>query len=252
MAIGGVFWYYADMPEYSIILPAYNEAVNIERAVRETAAVFDRLGSYEIVVVDDGSRDRTAEIASALSVRLLRHGTNRGKGAAVATGVMNAQGDRLLFLDCDLATHPSEAVKFVEKMGECDIAIGSRRHADAVIAVRQPWYRVFYGRAINFFVRHFLKLPYRDTQCGFKMFRREAAQMIFKDLGPSRWTFDIEVLLRAKASGCRVIELPVTWTNGAASRVKIGEVISDLIYLWKLKKRLPRDGVDTTLDIRSR
>jgi dolichyl-phosphate beta-glucosyltransferase len=237
------------MPEYSIILPAYNEAANIERAIRETAAVFGPLESYEIIVIDDGSRDRTAAIAAALPVRLLRHEVNRGKGTAVRTGVMNAQGEYLLFLDCDLATHPREAVKFIEKINEADIIIGSRRVEGSQIAKPQPLYRSIFGRIINFSVRHLLKLPYRDTQCGFKMFRREAARRIFKDIGPSRWTFDIEILLRAKGLGYKVIELPVTWINGAMSRVRVGEVISDLIYLWKLKKILPRGGVDTTLDI---
>jgi len=232
--------------DYSVILPAYNEATTIERAIRETAAVFDPLKKeYEIIVVDDGSDDATAAIAAALAaefpaVRLLQHAANSGKGAAVRTGVMNAQGELLLFLDCDLATHPREAPAFIAKMGESDIVIGSRRVAGAVIAKAQPWYRSLSGRAINLFVRHFLKLPHHDTQCGFKMFRLEVAQDIFKNTGPSRWTFDVEALLRAKAAGYRVGELPVTWTNGEITRVKIGEVLSDLWYLFKLKGRLKK------------
>lgn len=226
---------------YSIILPAYNEAETIERAIREIAAIFDQFKKeYEIVIVDDGSRDDTAMIADSLAsefpaVRLLRHAANSGKGMAVRTGVMNAQGDLLLFLDCDLATHPREAPAFIAKMAEHDIVIGSRRVAGAVIAKAQPWYRSLSGRAINIFVRLFLKLPHHDTQCGFKMFRRVAAQDIFKNTGPSRWTFDVEVLLRAKAAGYRIGELPVTWHNNENSRVRVREVVSDLWYLLKLK-----------------
>jgi dolichyl-phosphate beta-glucosyltransferase len=230
--------------DYSIILPAYNEESTVERAIRETAAVFDQLTkTYEIIVVDDGSTDTTARVVNSVgaersTVRLVQHGSNRGKGEAVRTGVINAHGDFLLFLDCDLATHPREARAFIDKMGENDIVIGSRRVAGAVIARPQPWHRSLSGRSINLFVRHFLKLPHYDTQCGFKMFRSASAKSIFKDIGSSRWTFDIEILLRARDAGYKVVELPVTWTNGPVSRVKANEVLFDLWYLVKLKNQL--------------
>ena len=230
--------------DYSIILPAYNEAATIERAIREIAAVFDPLAKgYEIIVVDDGSSDATAGIVNSLlaelpAVRLLQHGENRGKGGAVRTGVMNAKGDWIFFLDCDLSTHPNEALKFIEQADRYDVIIGSRRVPGALIVKPQPWYRSLAGRAINFFVRHYLKLPHHDTQCGFKMFGRDAAQNIFNDLGPARWTFDVEVLMRAYASGYRVGELPVSWRHGENSRVKTDEVLSDLWYLLKLKNKL--------------
>ena len=234
--------------DYSIVIPAFNEAENVECALREIAAVFDPLAKeYEIIVVDDGSTDDTAGIVDSLSavlpaVRLLRHEKNRGKGGAVRTGVMNGKGDLILFLDCDLATHPREALAFIDRITTSDIVIGSRRVPGAVIAKAQPWHRSLSGRAINFFVRHFLKLPQHDTQCGFKMFRAEAAKDIFGDLGPSRWTFDVELLMRARAKGYRLAELPVTWTNGETSRVRAGEVVSDLWYLLKLKNRLNKNS----------
>ena len=230
--------------DYSVVIPAYNEEKTVARALRETAAVFDPLvKEYEIIVVDDGSSDATAAIVNSLSaelpaVRLLRHAANGGKGKAVRTGVMNAQGQSILFLDCDLATHPREAPAFIERMDDFDIAIGTRRHADSIIVRSQPWYRVLYGRAINFFIRRLVKLPYYDTQCGFKMFRAEAAKDIFGELGPARWTFDVELLMRAHANGYKIIELPVTWTNGKTSRVRASEVVFDLWYLLKLKNRL--------------
>ncbi len=230
--------------DYSVVIPAYNEEKTVERAIRETAAVFNPLSKqYEIIIVDDGSTDATAKIVDLLSnelpmLKLVRHETNRGKGGAVRTGVMNASGEFVLFLDSDLSTHPAEAPAFIAKMGESDIVIGSRRIPGAVIAKPQPWYRSLSGRAINFIIRHFLKLPHRDTQCGFKMFRREAAQNIFQDMSPSRWTFDAEILMRAYAAGYRVNELPVTWLNNENSRVKTNEVLSDLWYLLKIKGRL--------------
>jgi hypothetical protein len=155
--------------------------------------------------------------------------------------MMNAQGERLLFLDSDLATHPREVMAFIKALENADIAIGSRQATGTVIAVSQRWYRILYGRLINFFIRHWLKLPHRDTQCGFKMFRAAAAKDIFSDIGPSRWTFDVEVLLRAQAGGYKVVELPVTWSNGSQSRVKVHEVLSDLWYLIKLKNQLEKE-----------
>jgi dolichyl-phosphate beta-glucosyltransferase len=229
---------------YSVIIPAYNEAASIERAIRETSAVFNAFNRpYEILVVDDGSQDGTGDIAELMGqnfpvLNVLRHQTNLGKGAAVRTGVMNAQGERLLFLDSDLATHPREATAFIAALEDADIVIGSRRAKGSVIATRQPWYRILYGRAINFFIRNFLKLPHQDTQCGFKMFRAGVARDLFGDLVPSRWTFDVELLLRARANGYRVTELPVTWTDGRVSRVKAAEVLSDLWYLIKIKNKL--------------
>ncbi len=232
--------------KYSVIIPAFNEENTIGRAVRETAAVFNPFKEeYEIVVVDDGSSDATVGTAEALTIefpflKIIKHEINRGKGEAVRTGVREALGEQLLFLDSDLATHPREVAAFIEKMGDYDIAIGSRRARGAIIAKPQPWFRIFYGRMINFFIRHFLKLPHNDTQCGFKMFRAEVAKNIFNELGPSRWVFDIEVLLRARANGYKIAELPVTWTNGEFSRVKTNEVLADLWYLVKLKNKLNR------------
>lgn len=227
--------------KYSVIIPAYNEADTVSRAVRETAAVFGDLGeTYEILLVDDGSTDATRVVVESLkaeipSLRVIAHEVNRGKGAAVRTGVMCSAGEALLFLDCDLAVRPSEAPAFIKAIGENEIVIGSRRHPDAVIAKRQPWYRVAYGRLINFFIRKTLRLPHYDTQCGFKMFRAAAAKEVFASSGESRWLFDVEIIMRAHAAGFKVGELPVTWHNNENSRVRISEVIRDLGYLWRLK-----------------
>lgn len=229
--------------KYSIIIPAYNEADTVSRAVRETAAVFSNLGeAYEILVVDDGSTDATRAAAESLrpeipALKTVAHETNRGKGAAVRTGVMNSTGESLLFLDCDLAVRPAEASAFIAAIAENDIAIGSRRHPDAVIAKPQPWYRIAYGRAINFLIRKILRLPHHDTQCGFKMFRADVAKEIFAKAGESRWLFDVEILMRAHERGYRVSELPVTWADGGSSRVKFFHVLSDIRHLLKIKNR---------------
>jgi dolichyl-phosphate beta-glucosyltransferase len=228
--------------KYSVILPAYNEAETVSRAIRETAGVFGVIGDpYEILLVDDGSTDATRSVAESLKAEIpqlgvIVHEVNRGKGAAVRTGVMAARGEALLFLDCDLAVHPLESRAFIGALGDNDIAIGSRRHPDAVIAKPQPWYRIAYGRLINFFIRKTLRLPHHDTQCGFKMFSATAAKDVFAEAGESRWLFDAEILLRAHERGYRIAELPVTWTDGGSSRVRAGHVLSDLRLLLVRKK----------------
>ncbi len=162
---------------YSIVIPCWNEEKTIGRAVLETRAFFESLAApFEIIVVDDGSADRTAETVQNLSkeipeLRLIRHEKNLGKGAAVKTGVAAASGEWILFLDADLSTHPSAFKKFLPHLAEADIVIGSRRSSGGNIAEPQPWMREKFGQLFNLTVRLLFRLPYRDTQCGFKAIR---------------------------------------------------------------------------------
>lgn len=228
------------MLAYSVVIPAYNEEKTIAKAVRETRRVFRLYRKpFEIIVVDDGSSDRTAPVVSSLrpmvpELRLVRHDCNRGKGAAVRTGSLAAYGDHVLFLDADLATHPSEFTKFRPHLADHDIVIGSRRVAGADIAGRQPLYRDWLGRLFNLAVRNYLDLPYRDTQCGFKVLARPA-KLLLVSQRTSGWTFDAELLKRAQARGLRIKELPVTWTNGRESRVRLGHAWRILQDLRKIK-----------------
>jgi len=228
------------MLAYSVVIPAYNEEQTIARAVREARRVF-RLyrRPFEIIVVDDGSSDQTAPIVSSLKasvpeLRLVRHDCNRGKGAAVRTGSLAAYGDHVLFLDADLATHPSEFTKFRPHLADHDLLIGSRRVPGADIAVRQPIHRDLLGRAFNLAVRRYLDLPYRDTQCGFKVLSRPAKALLVSQR-TTGWTFDAELLKRAQARGLRIKELPVTWVNGRESRVRLGHAWRILQELRKIK-----------------
>jgi dolichyl-phosphate beta-glucosyltransferase len=226
---------------YSIIIPAYNEEHSVARAIREIRDVFNALDqSFEIIVVDDGSQDQTATVVRELMrdetpLRLVQHPTNIGKGAAVKTGVTNAQGELLFFLDCDLATHPNEAPAFISALhaNTADLVIGSRRVAGTQILVSQPRHRVLLGQLFNTLMRAHLRLPYTDTQCGFKLFTRRAAQIIFQDLQTNGWTFDVELLLRARKAGLRIIEMPVTWRDGKESRLGLRDT-------WKILKELHR------------
>jgi glycosyltransferase involved in cell wall biosynthesis len=239
-------------PKFSIIIPAYNEEKTVARAIRETAAVFDPLKEeYEIIVVDDGSADRTAEEAEKLvsehpSLALVAHETNRGKGEAVRTGVNAAAGEYAVFIDADLATHPSEIMAFLPRLGANKILIGSRTAAGAVISRTQPAYRVWGGRFINLLVRKIVGLPFRDTQCGFKMFDLAAGKKIFAEMPDSRWLFDIDLLARAVLSGCEIVELPVRWTDGATSRLKLFDVVKELPRLWRIRRLVKQAKKDQT------
>ncbi|MCA9384916.1 MAG: glycosyltransferase family 2 protein [Candidatus Magasanikbacteria bacterium] len=229
--------------EYSIIVPAYNEEQSIENALNRIAEVFDTLQKpYEILVIDDGSTDATATLTSNLvskypTTKLLRHEINKGKGEAVKTGVSAAKGVYTVFLDADLATEPSTFLSFIPALKDHPIVIGSRKIRDARIAKPQPWYRHVFGNTFNTIIRHALDLEYTDTQCGFKAFQTPVAKELFQDLETTGWTFDVEILLKAKQKHYLVKELPVTWKNGAMSRVKLSDAPQILREILALKKR---------------
>ncbi|GMU25967.1 glycosyltransferase family 2 protein [Patescibacteria group bacterium] len=233
------------MPSFSVIIPAYQEEKAIQRAIAETARVFQGLGvDFEIIVVDDGSRDRTSEMAlrgvdGLKSVRLLRHPDNQGKGSAIRTGVASAEKDWIVFLDADLATHPSDIRHALPHVSETDLLIGSRSHPDSAIELQQPAYRVFSGQLFNLLgVRMYLGLPYKDTQCGFKLFRRELVPLV-RGLQTDGWVFDVELIARARQAGFRIREIPVTWRHGRETRVKLsdaGRILRDLAYIKKQRR----------------
>ena len=182
---------------------------------------------YEVLIVDDGSTDATAQVAEAAAsadraVRLVRLRVNEGKGSASAVGARHATGSWILFSDADLSTPIDALEEFVPYLSQgYDIVIGSRALAASRLLVRQAWWRERVGRAMNAAIRNGARLPFRDTQCGFKLYSREAAQTIFPLLTTKRWLFDAEALLVAAELGYRVREVPVTWVNSGDSRVKL-------------------------------
>ena len=227
--------------EYSIVIPSYNEERAIGRAIQETVRVFDALHApYEVLVVDDGSSDQTAAIVQESmrtlpQLKLIQHPANQGKGAAVRTGVQATSGHFFLFLDADLATHPSEFEKVLPALQHADIVIGSRTTQGSVIARQQPIYRVLLGKVFNrLVVRWYLGLPFFDTQCGFKVFHQKA-KPLFENLQSSGWAFDVELLLRAKGADLRIAEVPVKWRHGRESRVRLRDVFQILRELRGMK-----------------
>jgi len=209
----------------SIVIPAYNEEKRLP-ATLTTVKAYLAATSWEfteIVVVDDGSRDGTTEVARKAGVRLLQNPGNRGKGYSVRHGMLEAKGDWLLFSDADLSTPIEELQKLwtaIEHEG-AQAAIGSRDLDRTLIGVRQPLFREFGGRFFNLFIRMLTGLPFHDTQCGFKLFERAAAQEIFRRQKVERFGFDVEILFIAQRLGYRTLEVPVRWNDVAGTTVKM-------------------------------
>ena len=216
----------AARPHLSVVIPVYNEAFRIPSALRQVLEYLERRGeSHEVLVVDDGSTDDTAERVAEVcretpAVRSLRHPANQGKGFAVRNGMLNARGEYLLFTDADLSSPMTEAERLLEPLrGGYDVVIGSRALQPEWISPRQPWLRETAGKTFNLFVRALTFLPFHDTQCGFKAFRREAARAVFSCQTIPGFGFDVEILYLARKFGYRVLETPVHWGNDVRTKV---------------------------------
>jgi len=213
-------------PEYSIIIPAYNESERIRAGLDQVLDFVARQGwKAEIIVVNDGSRDQTADIvreyaARHPSVRLVENPGNRGKGYSVRNGMMSATAELRLFTDADLSAPIGEAPKLMSALrGGADVAIGSRWLESALQTERQSPFRQLAGRIFNLLLRVVLGLKYKDTQCGFKAFTRRAAEAIFPRQRIERWGFDPEILFLAKKYGLRSTEVPVRWAHDERSKI---------------------------------
>jgi dolichyl-phosphate beta-glucosyltransferase len=228
----------------SVVIPAYNEALRLPATLaRVRAHLAGRGVPHEIVVVDDGSSDATAEVARAAgeTVRVLRHEPNRGKGYAVRRGMLAAAGERRLMTDADLSTPIEELVKLEAAIDRgFDVAIGSRAVAGATIEVHQPAYREAIGRLFNVLVQALLLPGLADTQCGFKLFTAGAAEAAFGACHLDGFSFDAEALYVARRRGLRIAEVPVVWRNDAATRVGLGAggaAFADLVRIRLLARR---------------
>jgi len=213
-------------PKYSIIIPAYNESQRITATLDKVLAhIAQEKWDAEVLVVNDGSRDDTADIirryAAAHSiVRLVENPGNRGKGYSVRNGMQQAKGEVLLFSDADLSSPIYEARKLFEALDSgADVAIGSRWLKRETQTERQPLYRQLFGRLFNLMLRVVLGLPFKDTQCGFKAFNRRSADAIFPRQRIERWGFDPELLFLAKKFGFKTVEVPVEWAHDERSKI---------------------------------
>lgn len=209
----------------SIIIPAYNEEQRLPRTLKTVGAYLASTpwAFAEVVVVDDGSRDGTVEAAESAGgrVRVLRNPGNRGKGYSVRHGMLEARGEWALFTDADLSAPIEELDKLWQaaEQGGAQVAIGSRAVNRSLIGVHQPFFREAMGRFFNLVARAATGLPFRDTQCGFKLFETRAAREIFSRQKLDRFGFDVEILFIAQRLGYRAIEVPVRWNDVAGTKV---------------------------------
>jgi glycosyltransferase involved in cell wall biosynthesis len=216
-------------PSLSIIIPAYNEEARIGSTLRAMLRYLDKFDNIEVIVVDDGSTDRTNAVVRAALVesrgpcQLIRYDENRGKGYAVRVGLLSASAPIAVFSDADLSTPISELSKVVDPIrgGECDIAFGSRALDRRLIGEHQPLFREWGGRVFNFVLRAATALPFKDTQCGFKAFRMSCCRPILEAATIDRFGFDVELLYVAYRLGLRLKEVPVRWNHCDGSKVSM-------------------------------
>jgi dolichyl-phosphate beta-glucosyltransferase len=215
--------------DLSIVIPAYNEDARLPKSL-ERIFTYLQTQPYraEIIVVNDGSSDRTSEIVNACGqkdhgLRLLSNSGNRGKGFSVRRGMLEARGKIALFTDADLSTPIEEACKLLESLqdGGYDVAIGSRAIDRSLIEVHQPVIREQAGIFFNRLVQWIMGIELSDTQCGFKAFRMDRARIIFEQQRVEHFGFDPEILFLAKRHGLRVAEVPVRWSHVSASKVNV-------------------------------
>jgi dolichyl-phosphate beta-glucosyltransferase len=216
------------LPPFTVVIPCYNEAARIGETLRSTVDYLNaNAPKSELIVVNDGSTDATAAIArekldgATIQTRLIENFPNRGKGAAVRSGLLAAREPIGLFFDADLSTPLGETPKLIEPIanGEVDIAFGSRALDRSLIGVHQPWRREQGGRVFNLLVRGATGLPFWDTQCGFKAFGLHACRPILKAARVDGFAFDVELLFLANRAGLRIREIPVRWNHAEGSKV---------------------------------
>ena len=211
--------------ELSIVIPAYNEARRIGLTLEKIYAYLDDQEiSAQVLVVDDGSTDGTGDVALKAAgehaCEVLSYGGNRGKGFAVRYGLLRAQGERVLMTDADLSTPIEELARLDTALDKgSDVAIGSRAVAGANVVVSQAGLRKYAGKIFNLIVRVLTGLPFKDTQCGFKLFDTRRCRPVFEAMRLDGFSFDVEALFLAQRLGLRISELPVEWHNSPESKV---------------------------------
>jgi dolichyl-phosphate beta-glucosyltransferase len=227
----------------SVILPAYNEESRLPETLRHVGAYLaEQPYEAEVVVVDDGSTDGTAQVVHACStiasLRLIQHPdrANHGKGAAVRLGMLEARGMYRIFMDADNSTTLDQIDSFWPWLDQgFDVVIGSRKTSGARIEVHQAWYKEFAGSCGNLFIRLFAVPGIADTQAGFKIFTRRAAEDVFSRQTIERWGYDIELLAIARQLGYRIHEVPIVWVNAPGSKVRLRAYLEVLSEVWRVR-----------------
>ncbi len=244
----------------SIVIPAYNEADRLRKTLPKVVDyLYTTVPDSELIVVDDGSRDHTADAArqilseaDQLRTSVLSYQSNLGKGRAVRLGLLASRGDVALFSDADLSTPITEIPKLVEPIarGECDLTFGSRALDRTLIGEHQPWRREQGGRVFNLVVRLATGLPFWDTQCGFKAFRTSVCRPVLEGATIDRFGFDVELLYVAHRAGLRLKEIPVRWDHNEGSKVSVAsdsfKMLGEVNLIRQQARRGQYDGAIKT------
>jgi dolichyl-phosphate beta-glucosyltransferase len=224
-----------------VVIPVYNEEKRLGKTLRESLVYLQKSKiPFEIVIVDDGSTDATLKVvgefarkAGKKALRVLKQGTNRGKGAAVRRGALEARGEVVLYMDADNATPLNQYERFRPLLAKgFDVVVGSRALDRSLVKVHQPLYREAMGRVFNLMVQLAATPGLWDTQCGFKAFRRKAAQSVFPLQTIERFGFDVEILFIARKQGWSMVEAPVEWFDAPGSKVHV--IRDPLTMFWDL------------------
>jgi dolichyl-phosphate beta-glucosyltransferase len=227
----------------SVVIPAYNEETRLAESLGRVLGFLEAQPyTYEVIIVDDGSQDRTVEVAHRISggrpqVRILRNGRNLGKGGAVRSGMLQAEGQYVFFTDADLSVPIETISPFLARLEEgFDVAIGTRARPGAIVEVHQPIYRELMGKVYTSLSNWILGLHISDFTCGWKGFCREVVVDVFSRQLLTNWAFDSEILFLAKLRKYQVIEIPVRWRNDQETKVRLWrDVITSFLGLFQIR-----------------
>ena len=239
--------------QISIVIPAFEESERLGDSIRKILSYIKKENlAAELIIVDDGSKDNTTEVGKKicaefpeLPTKVIRYEQNRGKGFAVKTGLLEAQGEVALFSDADLSTPITELPKLVKPIqdGEYDVTFGSRALDRSLIGTHQPWRREQGGKVFNFIVRTLTGLPFWDTQCGFKAFNMQKFRPLLELMQIDRFGFDVEFLYVANFKGLRLKEIPVRWDHCEGTKVSVFRDSQRMFNEVRLIRKNAKNGV---------
>ena len=227
--------------DLSIIIPAYNEEKRIRPFLSDMIDFSSKLKRYEVIIVNDGSTDSTEKIVGSMirgkeNFRIVSHDKNHGKGAAIKTGVFEARGKFVIFIDADGSIKPSEIPEMAKNLDQYDVVIGSRTRRESEVI--QPRMRKYIGGAFNLYSNMLFNTGVDDTLCGFKGFRRDVARNLFSNLLSERWIFDVEILYKIRKRKYTLYRQPVIWEHKEDTKIKSSDPLKMIFQLLWLRLRL--------------